>query len=69
MKRSLQLHASPAPLPAGPRSGAEVTPQLKDYSGNGAYLAIYVTDGNGYQKTLWVAGKGLLRTGDWPAAG
>ena len=35
-----------------------LTTQLKDYSGNGAYLAIYVTDANGqYQKTLWVAGK------------
>jgi hypothetical protein len=35
-----------------------LTTQLKPYSGNGAYLAIYVTDANGqYQKTLWVAGK------------
>ena len=35
-----------------------LTTQLKHYSGNGAYLAIYVTDANGqYQKTLWVAGK------------
>lgn len=35
-----------------------LTTQLKDYSGNDAYLAIYVTDANGqYQKTLWVAGK------------
>ncbi len=35
-----------------------LTTQLKDYSGNGAYLAIYVTDAKGqYQKTLWVAGK------------
>lgn len=32
--------------------------QLKSYAGNGAYLAIYVTDANGvYKKTLWVAGK------------
>ncbi|WP_276693446.1 endonuclease III, partial [Exiguobacterium chiriqhucha] len=31
-----------------------LTTQLKDYSGNDAYLAIYVTDANGqYQKTLW----------------
>lgn len=35
-----------------------LTTQLKDYGGNDAYLAIYVTDANGqYQKTLWVAGK------------
>lgn len=32
--------------------------ELKDYSGNAAYLAIYLTDANGnYQKTLWVSGK------------
>jgi hypothetical protein len=46
-----------------------LTTQLKDYSGNGAYLAIYVTDGNGqYQKTLWVAGKKAKyykHLGDW----
>ncbi|WP_445577991.1 Tat pathway signal protein [Pseudomonas sp. E141] len=35
-----------------------LTTQLKRYSGNDAYLAIYLTDANGqYQKTLWVAGK------------
>ena len=35
-----------------------LTTQLKNYSGDGAYLAIYVTDAQGnYQKTLWVAGK------------
>lgn len=35
-----------------------LTTQLKPYSGNGAYLAIYLTDASGaYQKTLWVAGK------------
>jgi len=32
--------------------------QMKSYSGNEAYLAIYVTDAQGqYQSTLWVAGK------------
>ncbi|POA31582.1 MULTISPECIES: DUF2271 domain-containing protein [unclassified Pseudomonas] len=32
--------------------------RLKNYDGNDAYLAFYVTDANGkYQKTLWVAGK------------
>ncbi|QQZ44178.1 DUF2271 domain-containing protein [Pseudomonas sp. SK3(2021)] len=35
-----------------------LTTHLKNYSGNGAYLAIYLTDANGiYQQTLWVAGK------------
>ncbi len=35
-----------------------LTTQLQSYSGNGAYLAIYVTDAIGqYKKTLWVAGK------------
>ncbi|NGM88481.1 DUF2271 domain-containing protein [Parapusillimonas sp. SGNA-6] len=35
-----------------------LTTQLKRYNGDGAYLAIYVTDARGqYQKTLWVAGK------------
>ena len=35
-----------------------LTTQLKSYGGNGAYLAIYITDAAGqYQKTLWVAGK------------
>lgn len=35
-----------------------LTAQMQNYSGNGAYLAIYVTDAAGkYQKTLWVAGQ------------
>ena len=35
-----------------------LTTQLQSYGGNGAYLAIYVTDTAGkYQKTLWVSGK------------
>ncbi len=35
-----------------------LTTELKNYTGNGAYLAIYVTDAAGqYKKTLWVAGK------------
>lgn len=42
------VHARPVTL----------TTQLKNYNGDGAYLAIYVTDANGqYKKTLWVAGK------------
>lgn len=35
-----------------------LTTELQSYVGNGAYLAIYVTDATGqYKKTLWVAGK------------
>jgi len=35
-----------------------LTTQLKNYGGDGAYLAIYLTNAEGqYQKTLWVAGK------------
>ncbi len=34
-----------------------LTAQLKDYGGNGAYLAAYLTDAKGaYVRTLWVAG-------------
>jgi hypothetical protein len=34
-----------------------LTTTLKDYGGNGAYLAIYVTDKNGvYAGSLWMAG-------------
>lgn len=34
------------------------TTTLKNYSGDGAYLALYLVDGNGkYQRTLWVSGK------------
>lgn len=34
-----------------------ITTTLNAYSGNGAYLAFYLTDANGkYSKTLWVAG-------------
>lgn len=35
-----------------------LTTQLQSYGGNGAYLALYLTDAAGkYKKTLWVAGK------------
>lgn len=35
-----------------------VSTELAQYKGDGAYLAVYLTDANGtYQKTLWVAGK------------
>jgi len=34
-----------------------ITTTLNAYSGNGAYLAFYLTDANGkYNRTLWVAG-------------
>lgn len=34
-----------------------LTTTLKDYGGNGAYLAVYVTDRNGaYAGSLWMAG-------------
>lgn len=34
------------------------TTVLKNYSGEGAYLALYIVDANGhYQRTLWVAGE------------
>lgn len=34
-----------------------LTAQLKDYGGNGAYVAAYLTDAKGtYSRTLWVAG-------------
>jgi hypothetical protein len=46
--------ALPAAVDARP---VTLTAQMKDYAGNGAYLAIYVTDANGqYKKTLWVSG-------------
>lgn len=35
-----------------------LTSELKNYRGNEAYLAFYLTDADGqYQSTLWVAGK------------
>ncbi|QYY25561.1 DUF2271 domain-containing protein [Diaphorobacter sp. MNS-0] len=34
-----------------------LTTQLKNYGGDGAYLAVYLTDARGaYARTLWVAG-------------
>lgn len=51
--------ASLIALPAlGQAKPITLTTTLKNYSGDGAYLAIYVTNAQGqYQKTLWVAGK------------
>jgi hypothetical protein len=46
-----------------------LTTSLQNYGGNGAYLAIYLTDAAGkYQKTLWVAGtkvKYYRHLSDW----
>lgn len=37
---------------------ATFTTQLSDYGGDGAYLALYLTDANGkYHGTLWIAGE------------
>ncbi|WP_205340367.1 DUF2271 domain-containing protein [Denitrificimonas caeni] len=34
------------------------TTELKNYGGDGAYLALYLVDANGkYQRTLWLSGK------------
>jgi len=45
------------PVIALARPGSFTT-ELSDYRGDGAYVALYLTDANGkYQKTLWVAGK------------
>lgn len=46
-----------------------VTAQLKNYGGDGAYLAVYLTDPKGaYVRTLWVAGgkaKYYKHLSDW----
>lgn len=45
-------------LPAAAQSRPfTLTTQLKNYGGDGAYLAVYLTDAKGaYVRTLWVAG-------------
>ncbi|GMU68147.1 MAG: hypothetical protein AMXMBFR37_04800 [Steroidobacteraceae bacterium] len=46
-----------------------LTTQLKNYGGDGAYLAVYLTDSSGaYVRTLWVAGgkaKYYKHLADW----
>lgn len=46
-----------------------ISTTLKNYSGNGAYLAVYLTDAKGaYARTLWVAGgkaKYYKHLSDW----
>jgi len=51
--------AGMAALPAiGQAREINLSTTLKDYRGNEAYLAIYVTDAQGaYQRTLWFGGK------------
>lgn len=51
--------AGMAAMPAiGQAREINLSTTLKDYRGNEAYLAIYVTDAQGaYQRTLWVSGK------------
>lgn len=50
-----------------------LTTELKNYGGDGAYLALYVTNTEGlYQKTLWVAGqksKYYKHLGGWAQGG
>lgn len=52
---TIMAAALAAPSLASARQIALET-QLKDYGGNGAYVAIYLTDAKGaYQRTLWLA--------------
>lgn len=55
---SLCISAAIALPGLGQARPVTLTTQLKTYAGDGAYLAIYVTDAKGvYKKTLWVSGK------------
>lgn len=57
---------------AGQAREVTLTTRMADYGGQGAYLAIYVTDAAGaYQGTLWLAGskaKWWSHLSDWYAA-
>ncbi|MFP5466927.1 MAG: DUF2271 domain-containing protein [Gammaproteobacteria bacterium] len=62
--------ASALALPALAHSRpVALTTQLKNYGGDGAYLAVYLTDAKGaYVRTLWVAGgkaKYFKHLSDW----
>lgn len=62
--------ASTLTLPALAQSRTlALSTTLKDYGGNGAYLAVYLTDASGaYAGTLWVAGgkaKYYKHLADW----
>lgn len=53
---ALCLSLAALTLPAAARE-VKITTQLKSYGGEGAYLAVYLTDGAGaYQGTLWLSG-------------
>ena len=60
MKKSLYCLALSAALSLPGLAAARpvtVTTTLKNYGGDGAYLALYLTDASGaYVRTLWVAG-------------
>lgn len=66
MAATCALLAVPAVAQARP---VTVTAQLKDYDGEGAYLAVYLTDPQGaLVRTLWVAGgkaKYYRHLSDW----
>lgn len=61
MKKTLSCLALTAALSLPALSAARpvtLTTNLKNYGGDGAYLAVYLTDASGaYVRTLWVAGK------------
>lgn len=72
MKHAWTAAAVAGALVAPPIASARqlaIETQLADYGGDGAYVAIYVTDRDGrYQSTLWVAGpkaKYWRHLGDW----
>ncbi len=54
---SLAAFSGAAALPAAARE-VTITTEMKSYGGDGAYLALYLTDAQGaYQGTLWVSGR------------
>ena len=75
MTRSTSLLALTAALLSPALAEARsvtLTADLRSYGGNGAYLAVYLTDAAGaYQGTIWVAGgkhKYYKHLSDWYAA-
>lgn len=57
---ALVMCLATASLLSAQTSAGEIvlTTELKDYGGDGAYLAIYLTNAEGqYQETLWIAGQ------------
>ncbi|CBL44389.1 conserved hypothetical protein [gamma proteobacterium HdN1] len=44
--------------PTSSADTVKIQAQLNNYRGDGAYLAVYLTDNNGaYKQTLWISGK------------